>query len=99
MLAHFEQYIASQINLDKEHLAQISALAIPRKLRRRQIILHEGEVCRHKIFVVKGLLRIYRAAADGNEYIMRFAAENTWMIDPESYNNQIPSKYIFEALE
>ena len=61
--------------------------------------MHEGEVCRFKAFVIKGLLRTYRTGDDGAEYNMRFAVENGWMLDTESYNSQLPSKYNIEALE
>ena len=30
---------------------------------------------------------------------MRFAPENWWTLEPESYNNQIPTRYNIEALE
>jgi CRP-like cAMP-binding protein len=75
------------------------SLAIVKKLRRKQLLLKEGEVCQHKIFVTKGLLRTYRLKDDGTEYIMRFAPENTWTTDYDSYNNQTPSKFNIEALE
>jgi CRP-like cAMP-binding protein len=99
MFVNFEKYIASEVSLTKEELRLIRSMATEKKLRRRQLLLHEGEVCRHKIFVVKGLLRTYRTRDDGTEYNMRFAAENTWTLDAESYNKQAPSKYNIQALE
>lgn len=99
MFEDFEQYITSQITLSAEDMQLIRSLATVKELRKRQQLLHEGEVCRCKSFVVKGLLRTYRTGDDGAEYIMRFAAENGWAVDPESYNNQKPSKYNMEAME
>ena len=68
--------------------------ATTRKYRRRQLLVREGEVCQHKIFVSKGLLRTYRLQEDGTEIIMRFAAENSWNVDHESFYHQTPTKYI-----
>lgn len=99
MFEIFENYITSLGSFTKEELALIRAQAIEKKIRRRQFLLQEGEVCRHKIFVTSGLLRTYRVKDDGTEHIMRFAAENSWSIDPESFNTQTPSKYNIEALE
>lgn len=99
MFEDFEAYITSQYNFTKDELKQMRSLSAVKKLRRRQFLLQEGEICRYKTFVVKGLLRTYRLKDDGTEYIMRFAAENAWSVDHESYNNQTPSKYYIEALE
>jgi CRP-like cAMP-binding protein len=99
MIEHFETFLTSEVSFTKEELKLICSRATERKLRRRQFLMHEGEVCRFKAFVVKGLLRTYRTRDDGAEYNMRFALENNWILDPESYRNQTPSKYNLEALE
>jgi CRP-like cAMP-binding protein len=99
MFEIFETYIRSKANFTKDELRQMRSLSTVKKIRRRQFLLQEGEVCRYKIFVCKGLLKTYRMKDDGTEYIMRFAPENSWTTDHESYNNQTPSKYNIEALE
>lgn len=95
----FEAYMTSQASFTAEELKLMRSLATEKKLRKRQLLLQEGEICRHKIFVAKGLLKAYLLKEDGMEYIMRFSPENTWAIDHESFNNQTPSKYYIEALE
>jgi len=99
MFEIFEAFIAAEASFTKEELLRLRALSIEKRLRRKQLLLHEGEVCRYKAFVCKGLLRTYRAKEDGTESIMRFAPENAWSTDVESFNKQIPSKYNIEALE
>jgi len=95
----FETYISAYGEFTKEELKYMRSLATVKKIRRRQLLLKEGEVCRHKIFVGKGMLRSYRLKDDGTEYILRFSPENTWIIVHDSYNNQIPSRYNIDALE
>jgi CRP-like cAMP-binding protein len=99
MFEDFETYITSNGNFTKDELKHMRSLSIVKKLRRKQLLLKEGEVCQYKIFVTKGLLKTYRLKDDGTEHIMRFAAENSWTTDHASYNNQTPSKYNIEALE
>lgn len=99
MFENFEAYITSEAQLTKEELKYMLSLATVKKVRRRQLLLKEGEICRHKTFIVKGLLRNYRLKDDGTEHIMKFGAENSWMMDHESYNSQIPAKYNIDALE
>jgi len=99
MFEVFEAYMMSQDGFTDDALRQMRSLSAVKSLRRKQFLLQEGEVCRYKTFVVKGLLKTYRLKDDGTEYIMRFASENSWSVDHESYNNQTPSKYYIEALE
>lgn len=99
MFEDFETYISSKGDFTTDELKQLRLLSKVKKLRRRQLLLKEGEICQYKIFVTKGLLRNYRLKDDGTEHIMRFAPENSWTTDHASYNNQTPSKYNIEALE
>ena len=99
MFEIFERYILSQIALTPDELQFMRSLSTSKKIRRRQFVLREGEVVRHKFFICQGLLRNYRRGDDGVEYIMRFAAENNWTTDHESYFNQTPSRYNIDALE
>jgi CRP-like cAMP-binding protein len=56
-------------------------------------------VCRHKIFIVKGLLRTYGTVADGSEHVLQFAPEDSWTLDVESYDKQVPALLNIAAIE
>jgi len=99
MPGNFETYIMAKGPVTQEELRLMLEKATVKKFRRRQLLLREGEVCQHKIFVSKGLLRTYRLKEDGTETIMRFAAENSWIVDHESYHHRTPTKYNIEAIE
>lgn len=99
MFEKFAAYITSQASLTSEELHLIRSLAVMKKLRKRQLLLHEGEVCQYKIFITKGLLKTYRLRDDGTETILRFAPENSWTTDHDSFMRQIPSPNYIEALE
>ena len=99
MFEIFEDYITANGHFTQEDLHLMRSLAIIKKVRRKEFLLQEGEVCKYKMFVAKGLLRAYYLKNDGTEQIMRFSAENNWMTDHDSFKNQTPSKGNIEALE
>lgn len=49
--------------------------------------------------MVKGCLRLYRIDQEGVEHVLRFAAENWWISDQESYRTGHPAKSHIDALE
>ena len=99
MFSVFENYIKKQANLGDGDIELIRSMAVEKTLRRKEFLSRQGEVCRYKIFVTKGLLRVYTTSDDGSEHIMHFSPENSWFTDPESFANATPSSYTIEALE
>jgi CRP-like cAMP-binding protein len=71
----------------------------PKKLRKRQYSLQEGDVCRQVAFVEKGMLRSYTIDEKGNEHIMQFAFEGWWISDHFSFLTGEPAVYNIDALE
>jgi len=99
MFPEFQSYIQSQTTLTNEELQSICSKAMERKLRRKEVVLQEGDICRYKTFISSGILRTYRTKDDGSEHILQFSPEDSWAVDPESYNEEVPSNYYIEALE
>lgn len=99
MHTEFENYLASQTDLPTETIAHIGSTATFRRLRRNEALLSAGEICRHKVFVLDGLLRTYHIKPDGNEHILHFSPQHTWTLDVESYDQQSPSLINIEAVE
>lgn len=99
MFEIFETYITANGDFTPEDLKLLRSLSTVKKVRRKEFLLQEGEVCRYKIFIAKGLLKTYRLMDDGKEHIMWFSPENSWTTVHESFKKQTPSKYNIEALE
>lgn len=99
MFEVFEKYLIEQAGLNELEIAAVHAVSVEKKLRKRQYLLQEGDVCVNNCFVVKGCLRLYLVGENGTEHMLRFAVENWWMSDQESLNNGIPSKNNIDALE
>ncbi|HYH15936.1 MAG TPA: Crp/Fnr family transcriptional regulator, partial [Flavisolibacter sp.] len=87
------------VSLTEEEYASFKSLFLPKKLRKRQYLLQEGNVCRYQAFVEKGILRTFTIDERGSEHILQFASEGWWMADLSSYLTNEPSIFNMEALE
>ena len=99
MMEPFLHYLTARGTFTDAELERIAAVTVVKKLKKRQYLLRQGEVCRFKAFVVSGSLRLYRTSADAVEHVMRFAIENWWLNDLESFRSGRPAKGAIDALE
>lgn len=99
MFDEFETYIKEHATLSDNDIKLIHSLAIEKTMRRKEFLFQQGEVCRYKVFISKGLLRAYTTSEDGNEHILQFSPENSWTTDPESFDKATPSGCNIDALE
>ena len=93
------QSIREKITITTEQFELAKSLFIPKKLRKRQYLLQEGDVCRYTAFVEKGLLRTFTVDEKGNEPILQFSMEGWWIADLYSFLTDEPSQYNVEAIE
>jgi len=85
--------------LTREEEALIEAAFQPKKLRKKQYFLQEGEVCKYTGFIVKGAMRQYSVDEKGVEHIVHLYIENYWATDRESSIMLTPSRYNIDAWE
>ena len=95
LLQKFNEIIA----LGEEEFEICKTLFQPKKLRKRQYLLQEGDVCKYTAFVEKGTLRFYNIDKRGNEHILQFAMGGWWAGDLFSFFSGLPSNYNIDALE
>ena len=93
------QKLDEKIQLTEEEKQLCKSFLIPKKLRKRQYILQEGDVCKYITFVEKGILRNYTIDEKGTEHIMQFAFEGWWTSDQFSFLTGEPAIYNIDALE
>jgi len=79
MFEAFEKYLKEKADLDAEEINAVRAVSMEKKVRKRQYLLQNGDVCHNNCFIVKGCLRMYTVGDDGVEHILRFAVENWWI--------------------
>jgi len=70
-----------------------------RKLRKRQYFLQEGDICKYIGFITKGSTRMFSVNERGQESIVAFGLEHSWIADFSSFNGSNCSKYNIEATE
>ena len=99
MQPEFYNYLKEQSDLPDDVIQTISNLAEQRTVRRNEHLLTAGDVCRHKVFIIKGLLRTYSISTNGNEHILQFSPELSWTLDVESYDKETPSLINIAAVE
>lgn len=92
-------YFNNILQLDKEEAAFVQQVFKERRVKRRQFILQEGEVCKHSTFVVEGCFKMYFVDPNGKEHNLQFAIENWWIGDISSFHSGEPSKLNIEAIE
>ncbi|RYJ45458.1 Crp/Fnr family transcriptional regulator [Flavobacterium beibuense] len=99
MHPEFEKYLIANTSLTEDIIRNIGNTATIKTLRRNELLLQAGDICRHKVFIAKGLLRMYSTDANGNEHIVQFSPEHTWTLDVESYDKETPSLINIGATE
>lgn len=93
------RHISVHVPLTPEEELLITGYLTTRKIRKRQFLVSEGEHCRSENFVVKGCFRSFYVDEKGKEYLLRFATEDYWITDLNSFTNNLPSAQFIEALE
>ena len=94
-----QAYLKQHTTLSDDDITYIISKAVRRTLQRGELLLQEGQVCRHKIFIEKGLLRTFGTTGDGSEHVLKFSPEHSWTLDVESYDKQIPALLNIAAIE
>jgi CRP-like cAMP-binding protein len=99
MLNVLFSHIQEKVNLTIEDKEAIKTFFVPKKLRKRQYLLQEGDVCKHLAFVSKGLLRTYNVDDKGDEHMSVFGWEGWWLSDFNSFLSGEPAVFNIDAIE
>jgi CRP/FNR family transcriptional regulator, anaerobic regulatory protein len=95
IVAHFDKYLP----LNEAEIVAISSRMVERKVKRKQYILQEGDICKYFTYVVEGCFKMYGIDNSGAEHNLVFAAEDDWISDIGSLHKEKPSKLFIEAIE
>ncbi len=92
-------YFDKLLPLDDDEKLFIEEFFKERRIKRKQLILSEGDICKHNTFIVEGCFRTYAVDDNGKEHNLQFAVENWWVGDIGSFHSEKPSKLYIEAME
>ncbi|WP_046246453.1 Crp/Fnr family transcriptional regulator [Hymenobacter terrenus] len=90
--------LQSLIPLTDDDFAAFAVVLQPVQLRKKELLLREGEVCRSVAYVERGCLRYFYNVA-GEEHTGQFFFEGDWYTDYDSFLDQKPSAQYIQALE
>jgi CRP-like cAMP-binding protein len=91
--------ISKHIQLAEDEEKHFISFLKEKKIKRKQFILRENEVCENSIFVTAGCLRGYTIDANGFEHILQFAPPDWWIADMYSLISQKPGNLNIDAIE
>ena len=99
MYERFFQHFNSKVPLSPAEEAQVKKYLTPKKIRKKQYLLQEGDVCKNIAFVEKGAMREYSIEENGTEHIIQFALEGWTIADLYSFITGEPASYTIDAIE
>lgn len=99
MLDVLLSHIQNKVTVTDEDKERIQSFFTSRKLRKKQYLLQEGDICKCLSFVSKGLLKSYFLDEKGNERINMFAFEGWWISDFNSFIHQEKAVLNIDAIE
>jgi CRP-like cAMP-binding protein len=99
MYDSYFQHFSEKMPLTPDEQALIQSFLSVKKIRKKQYLLQEGDVCKVIAFVEKGALRSYSVDGEGKEHILQFALEGWFISDLYSFLTGEVSVYNIEAID
>lgn len=99
MYSLFFRTLSEKFQFSEADLEVLKNELKPKKIRKKQYLLQEGDVCKFMAFVEKGALRSYTVDEKGSEHIIQFALEGWTISDLYSFLTGEPATYNIDAVE
>jgi CRP-like cAMP-binding protein len=92
------QFIEKYTPLSEDEWKEISTCFEKRIIEKDEVVLEEGNICKHLYFVESGLLRFY-IHKDGNDITKFFTEAPYFFTSQVSFNSQKPASENIQAIE
>jgi len=99
MFDEINNHILKCGSLTREELDYFDDLLEYKKIPKKTVLLHEGEICNFEAYIIKGCIRTYYIDEKGMEVTLQFAIEDWWVSDIASFHDHTPSSMFIETLE
>ncbi|MGL1884908.1 MAG: Crp/Fnr family transcriptional regulator [Reichenbachiella sp.] len=93
------EYFNSHLSLSDEEKEAVRSRFVERKVKWRQFILQNGDICKYNTFIVAGCFRMYMVDQNAKEHNLQFGMENWWIGDIASFHSEEASLLYIEAME
>lgn len=99
MFEKLHSFFKRHFPISDEQAAVVKTLFVPKKVKKGEFLLREGDTAKYGMFVATGCLRTYTVDEKGKEHILQFSPEDWWTGDMNSLVNGVPSQCFIDALE
>lgn len=94
----FRRQVEKLVRISDDEWETFRKVLEPRELKRHDLFLEQGKVCRQMAFIVKGYVRFYFLAG-GVEVTKEFSFENSFCGSYTSFITGNPSRFNVKAME
>lgn len=97
MTEHIEKIKALTSRFDKDTLEVLDEITTIKQLKKGEILLHQGEICRNSNLIVSGVARKF-TYSEKKEVTTEFFFKDDIALSFKSYIHQRPSREVIECL-
>lgn len=91
-------YLLQFGNLNKQQIDFVRSMSTELRLRKEDYFSEAGKIAKQVGFVLEGILRVCYYNNNGEEITTYFIDENNFVVDLDSFDNQIPSSGYVQAI-
>ncbi|RAV98535.1 Crp/Fnr family transcriptional regulator [Pseudochryseolinea flava] len=95
----FRKHLEVYTTLSDDEYERVLTYFVPKKLKKHEFLVHEGDWVTNHHWVIKGLLVSNYTDDEGKDHIMQFAIENCWITDQDAFYNQTKAIFNITCLE
>jgi CRP-like cAMP-binding protein len=99
MTEQLSKYFANNFRTTTTETEQLVSAFKAKSIKKNEILISKGEVCRYSYFICKGSIRAYFITDDGQEATRYIALENQFITTIHSFISQTPTNEFIEATE
>lgn len=93
------QHIEKIVSLTDEEFAFVFSHFTPKKYKKHQYLIQEGDEVKNCFFILSGLTKLVYTDDNGREHIVSFAMEDWWESDYYAFYTQSKATMSLECLE
>lgn len=99
MIEILRNHIINRLGHDPDQLEKVLSAFSHIRTKRNEILLREGETCKHVYFVAKGCLQVFIHDKDFNETTRDIVMEDNWCSELVSFGSGKPATENIRAIE
>jgi CRP-like cAMP-binding protein len=99
MSLRLREHIAEIVSLTDSEFDYVLSHFEPKKFRKHQFVVQEGNDVDQEFFVLKGLLKSTYPSENGKEHILQFSMENWWVSDYQAFYNRQKATLNIDCIE